>query len=139
MEKQEFTEEQKEMAMEYQKYDLERKTIMNKLVEIGEEKREHELVCDTLLGIQDDDRKTWKLVNGHLIEKTKGEIVPELKSNIENIILLTGKLNERMQTLLTRMRKIESDLGQQIKIQHPAKEETKDDSAASKSAGGIVS
>jgi prefoldin subunit 2 len=37
----------------------------------------------------EDDRKCWRLVNGVLFEKPKGEVMPELKvqvANIENVV-----------------------------------------------------
>ena len=37
----------------------------------------------------EDSRKCWRLVNGVLFEKTKAEVIPELKvqvANMENVI-----------------------------------------------------
>ena len=35
------------------------------------------LVIETIKDLE-DDRKCWRMVNGVLFEKTKGEVVPEL-------------------------------------------------------------
>mmetsp|Transcript_1449 Transcript_1449/g.1275 ORF Transcript_1449/g.1275 Transcript_1449/m.1275 type:complete len:89 (-) Transcript_1449:181-447(-) len=79
-----YSEEQKKMAMDHQKLDQERKTILQKLIEIGEEKREYTLVLETLSQL-DDDKKCWRLINGVLVEKAKKELVPDLETNIENM------------------------------------------------------
>ena len=52
--------------------------MIQKILQIEEEKREHELVLKTL-GDLEVDRKCWRLVNGVLVEKTQKEIVPELE------------------------------------------------------------
>ena len=42
------------------------------------------LVLESLMKLE-DDRKCWRLVNGVLFEKSKKEVVPELKSMISNL------------------------------------------------------
>ena len=43
---------------------------MGKLLEIEDEKKENELVLESITKLE-DDRKCWRLVNGVLMEKTK--------------------------------------------------------------------
>ena len=42
------------------------------------------LVIESLMKLE-DDRKCWRLVNGVLFEKTKKEVVPELRTMISNL------------------------------------------------------
>ena len=44
----------------------------------------YRLVLESLMALE-DDRKCWRLVNGVLFEKTKKDVVPELKVMIKNL------------------------------------------------------
>lgn len=46
---------------------------------IEEEKKENELVLESISQLE-DTRKCWRLVNGVLMEKTKVEVVPEMRA-----------------------------------------------------------
>ena len=48
-------------------------------MEIEDEKKENELVIDSISKLE-DTRKCWRLVNGVLMEKTKVEVIPEMRS-----------------------------------------------------------
>lgn len=53
-------------------------------MEIEEEKKENELVIDTIKDLE-ETRKCWRMVNGVLFEKTKAETIPELNVAIQNM------------------------------------------------------
>ena len=42
------------------------------------------LVLEQIMKLE-DDRKTWRLINGVLFEKTKAEVVPELQAMAQNL------------------------------------------------------
>ena len=44
--------------------------LVQKMMEIEDEKRENELVLESVMQLE-DSRKCWRLVNGVLMEKTK--------------------------------------------------------------------
>ncbi len=44
----------------------------------------YRLVLETIRDLE-DTRKVWRMVNGVLLEKSKGEIVPEVKTEIANM------------------------------------------------------
>ena len=46
---------------------------------IEEERKENELVLESISQLE-DTRKCWRLVNGVLMEKTKVEVVPEMRA-----------------------------------------------------------
>ena len=56
---------------------------MSRLLELQDEQKENELVLESLMKLE-DERRCWRLVNGVLFEKSKKEVVPELKSMIHN-------------------------------------------------------
>jgi prefoldin subunit 2 len=58
--------------------------LVQKLMEIEDEKRENELVLESIAKLE-DNRKCWRLVNGVLIEKTKVDVVPEMRVVINNL------------------------------------------------------
>ena len=57
---------------------------MGKLLEIEDERKENELVLESISQLE-DTRKCWRLVNGVLMEKTKVEVVPEMRTVINNL------------------------------------------------------
>lgn len=58
--------------------------LVQKLLELEDEKRENELVLESISKLE-DTRKCWRLVNGVLMEKTKLEVVPEMRVVINNL------------------------------------------------------
>ena len=44
----------------------------------------YRLVLEQIMKLE-DDRKTWRLINGVLFEKTKAEVVPELQAMAQNL------------------------------------------------------
>jgi chaperonin cofactor prefoldin len=53
-------------------------------MELEDEKRENELVLESISKLE-DTRKIWRLVNGVLMEKTKVDVVPEMRIVINNL------------------------------------------------------
>ena len=70
--------------MRYKQLQTEAQTLVAKLMEIEDEKRENELVLESISKLE-DDRKCWRLVNGVLMEKTKLDVVPEMRVVISNL------------------------------------------------------
>ena len=50
-------------------------------MEIEDEKKENELVLESISKLE-DTRKCWRLINGVLMEKTKLEVVSEMRTVI---------------------------------------------------------
>jgi chaperonin cofactor prefoldin len=57
-------------------------------MELEDEKRENELVLESISKLE-DTRKIWRLVNGVLMEKTKLDVVPEMRIVINNLNSVT--------------------------------------------------
>ena len=58
--------------------------LVSKLMELEDEKKENEMVLEAISKLE-DSRKCWRLVNGVLMEKTKIEVVPEMRVVINNL------------------------------------------------------
>ena len=50
-------------------------------MEVEDEKKENELVLESIANLE-DSRKCWRLINGVLMEKTKVDVVPEMRTQI---------------------------------------------------------
>jgi len=57
-------------------------------MEIEDEKRENELVIESISKLE-DTRKCWRLINGVLMEKTKVDVIPEMRTVINNLNAVT--------------------------------------------------
>lgn len=57
-------------------------------MELEDEKRENELVLESISKLE-DNRKIWRLINGVLMEKTKLDVVPEMRIVINNLNSVT--------------------------------------------------
>merc|ERR1712002_857565 len=73
-----------EIVQGFQNLCQEQRGLQQKLAELRQERGEHELVAETLKKAE-PERKAWRLVGGVLTERTVGEVLPALQSQIENI------------------------------------------------------
>ena len=64
-------------------------------MEIEDEKKENELVLESISSLE-DTRKCWRLINGVLMEKTKLEVVPEMRTVINNLNAVTKQITDTL-------------------------------------------
>ena len=64
-------------------------------MEVEDEKKENELVLESISKLE-DTRKCWRLVNGVLMEKTKLEVVPEMRVVINNLIAVIKQITDTL-------------------------------------------
>ena len=74
--------------MRYNYLQQEALLLVLKSMELEDEKRENELVLESISKLE-DTRKIWRLVNGVLMEKTKLDVVPEMRIVINNLNSVT--------------------------------------------------
>jgi prefoldin subunit 2 len=67
--------------------------LLERYVEISEEKREYELVNDAIKGL-DGERKCWRMIGGLLVEKNVKVVLPELAVQIENMKKIIASLED---------------------------------------------
>ena len=73
-----------QVANRYKKLQQEAQILLERYMQLEEEKKENELVLESISQLE-DTRKCWRLVNGVLMEKTKVEVVPEMRAVINNL------------------------------------------------------
>jgi len=81
--------------------------LVQKLMELEDEKKENELVLESIAKLE-DDRKCWRLINGVLVEKTKVEVVPEMRVVINNLNSIINQITESMQAVRQEIRNLEA-------------------------------
>ena len=47
----------------------------------------------------EDSRKCWRLINGVLMEKTKLDVVPEMRSVINNLKAVANQITETLKSV----------------------------------------
>lgn len=71
--------------------------IASKINELQGERDEHKLVIESLTKLE-AERKAFRLIGGVLVERTVGEVLPDLTKNYEGLKDLLGKLDETLKT-----------------------------------------
>merc|ERR1712088_1249057 len=84
-----------EIVQGFQNLCQEQRQLQQKLAELRQERGEHELVAETLKKAE-PERKAWRLVGGVLTERTVGEVLPALLTQIENLSTVIKTLEEQM-------------------------------------------
>ena len=100
------TVEEQEVAQKYRILQQETSALVQKILEIEDEKKEHDLVLDTMKDLE-PTRKCWRLVNGVLFEKSKAEIVPEIEEQIKNMNNLIEQLSKTVASKKQEIFKLE--------------------------------
>ena len=75
-------------------------------MEIEDEKKENELVLESISKLE-DTRKCWRLINGVLMEKTKIEVVPEMRGVINNLNAVTKQIMDTLVAVRTEIKNLE--------------------------------
>lgn len=94
-------EQQQQLTTEQQIIDAyngkrrEQQAIMQRISELEGEIHEHNLVLDQL-GALEDGRRAHRLVSGALIEKTVGEIKPEIADNLHKFNAMIKSLQDQL-------------------------------------------
>ncbi len=79
---------------------------MTKLMEIEDEKKENELVLESISQLK-DTRKCWRLVNGVLMEKTKVQVVPEMRVVINNLNAVGKQITDTLMAVKQEIKNLE--------------------------------
>ena len=86
---------QQRVAMRYKQLNQEAQVLVQKLLELEDEKRENELVIESIAKLE-DGRKCWRLINGVLMEKTKVEVIPEMRVVINNLNQVINQITQSL-------------------------------------------
>ena len=92
--------------MRYKQLNQEAQVLVQKLVELEDEKRENELVIESIAKLE-DGRKCWRLINGVLMEKTKVEVIPEMRVVINNLNQVINQITQSLQAVRQEIKQLE--------------------------------
>ncbi|TGZ77833.1 Prefoldin beta-like protein [Ascodesmis nigricans] len=85
---------QNDLQITYSNYKNTLQQLAGKIGEVEQEAEEHKLVLDSLSGVP-EDRKCFRLINGVLVERTVGDVVPALETNAAGLkSVLEGLVKE---------------------------------------------
>ena len=76
-------------------------------MELEDEKKENELVLESIAKLE-DTRKCWRLINGVLMEKTKVEVVPEMRVVINNLSSIINQINQSLTSVRQEVKNLEA-------------------------------
>jgi prefoldin subunit 2 len=76
------------------------------MMEVEEERKENELVLESISKLE-DTRKCWRLVNGVLMEKTKVDVVPEMRVVINNLNAVTKQITDTLVAVRQEIKNLE--------------------------------
>lgn len=83
------------VLQQYNRLRQEQNKIMSRIAEFENESHEHELVAEELRPLA-KDRCCHRLVGGALVERTVGEVLPEIEQNLAGIRDSLTKLNKAL-------------------------------------------
>ena len=81
--------------------------LVGKLMELEDEKKENEMVLEAISKLE-DSRKCWRLVNGVLMEKTKLEVVPEMRVVINNLNNVVNQITTSLVAIRQEIKNLEA-------------------------------
>ena len=80
--------------------------LVQKLMELEDEKKENELVIESISKLE-DTRKCWRLINGVLIEKTKLDVIPEMRTQINNLNAVVKQITDTLVSVKQEIKNLE--------------------------------
>merc|ERR1711893_590027 len=86
---------QEQIIQGFQELRNQQRAIVNKISELEMERKEHDLVMETLKEIE-PDRKCFRMVGGVLVERTAKEVLPALQNNYESIGKVLDTLSSQL-------------------------------------------
>lgn len=116
----------------------EQRSIATKTNELQQDLNEHNIVIETLNGV-DGDRKCFRMVGGVLVERTVKEVVPALVNNRDKMGKLIGSLEKQLTEKGEEINGYMEKHQIQVKNQEGGKKAPAQDEGAEKAGGVLVS
>mmetsp|Transcript_10438 Transcript_10438/g.31397 ORF Transcript_10438/g.31397 Transcript_10438/m.31397 type:complete len:128 (+) Transcript_10438:85-468(+) len=85
-----------EVIERYQRMQNQCQAFANKIAEFEADLAEHEMVIKTLKDLS-EDRKAYRFINGVLVEKTVGAVLPDTEGNAEQIKQVIAKFKSELE------------------------------------------
>ncbi|TKA38569.1 hypothetical protein B0A54_09504 [Friedmanniomyces endolithicus] len=80
------------------------KPLPEKIGDVEQEAEEHKLVLETLIPLP-EDRKCFRMINGVLVERTVGDVLPALQTNADGLKKVLEDLVKQYRTKQDDMEK----------------------------------
>ena len=108
-------------------------------MEIEDEKKENELVLESITKLE-DTRKCWRLINGVLVEKTKIEVMPEIRVVINNLNAVAKQITDTLQSVKQEIKNLEAAYDHIMKQAKQSAGQTAEagEAAGSQRPGGVL-
>ncbi|KAK6434241.1 hypothetical protein LTR95_009579 [Oleoguttula sp. CCFEE 5521] len=95
---------QQELQTQYSNFKDTLQNIASQIGNVEQEVDEHKLVLETLTPLP-SDRKCFRMINGVLVERTVGDVLPTLQSNADNMSKVLEELAKQYKTKQDEMEK----------------------------------
>lgn len=84
---------ERDIINRFQELKQELNTLANKFSDVDNQAQEHDSVVKTLAPL-DSNRKCFRLIGGVLVERTVAEVLPAVKSNGEQIRMVSEPMSD---------------------------------------------
>ncbi|KAK0269280.1 Cochaperone prefoldin complex subunit [Friedmanniomyces endolithicus] len=95
---------QQDLQVQYSNYKDTLQAIAQKIGDVEQEAEEHKLVLETLIPLS-EDRKCFRMINGVLVERTVGDVLPALQTNADGLKKVLEDLVKQYRTKQDDMEK----------------------------------
>ncbi|KAK0951610.1 Cochaperone prefoldin complex subunit [Friedmanniomyces endolithicus] len=95
---------QQDLQVQYSNYKDTLQAIAQKIGDVEQEAEEHKLVLETLVPLP-EDRKCFRMINGVLVERTVGDVLPALQTNADGLKKVLEDLVKQYRTKQDDMEK----------------------------------
>ncbi|KAL5272624.1 hypothetical protein ACHWQZ_G000734 [Mnemiopsis leidyi] len=126
------------ILQQFNKLRQEQRMVAQKISELKLEESEHKLVIDALKEVNDPTRKCYQLVGGVLMERTVGQVQPNLENNASKINSLINSMDNTLEKKAKELVDFKEKHGIKVKGEDSMEDKSKSDSAAPASTGVLV-
>ena len=115
----------------------ERTQLMQKITELQQEAREHQLVLEAFAKVE-QTRRCFRLVGGVLVEQTVAQVEPAVAANKTKIEDFVNQLNDSLKSKSAEIDTVSASLGFVAKAGNPAKAKAAAAAATKSSSAGVL-
>merc|ERR1711976_537751 len=128
---------QEQIIAGFQELRNQQRAIVNKISELEMERKEHDLVIETLKDIE-PERRCFRMVGGVLVERTAKEVLPALQNNYESIGKVLETLSSQLHSKGQEINEYKEKYNLRIRGEDEAASNRQDQEASKGSSGVLV-
>jgi len=115
----------------------EREGLAAAVIEREQDVEEHALVIKNLEG-QDASKKAWRLVGDVMVERTVGEVLPDIMKNRDNLVAVAGNFRKQLESKQKEVLEFQEKYNIRLKNQGDETVSSDSNKAASSGQGVLV-